>query len=182
MDIVRALRRLAAGALTFSLLVALALPAWADKPGESDEASVLVRQGIALIVNTPSDMKGIEDKIKDAQEVKNQDGVKLELVEQAGEILEQGDMHRVRSLLEQSIGARPHLGGSDVPPIRETSSLGSGALATGEQTGTNVAIDPLEPARGLDGGAWAMLAASLVLVLLGAWLALRWRPLRHGEA
>ena len=182
MDIARASRRMAAGALMLWLLVALALPARADEPGESDEASMLVRQGIALIVNTPDDMEAIEDKIKDAQEVKNQDGVKLELVEQAGEVLEQGDMHRVRSLLEQSIGARPHLGGSDVPPIRETSSLGSGALATGEQTGTNVAIDPLEPARGLDGGAWAMLAASLVLVLLGAWLALRWRPLRHREA
>ena len=182
MDIVRASRRMAAGALTLSLLVALALPARADEPGESDEASVLVRQGIALIVNTPDDMEGIEDKIKDAQEVKNQEGVKIELVAQAGEALEGGDMHRVRSLLEQSVGARPHLGSGDVPPVRETSSLGSGALATGEQTGTNVAIDPLEPERTLDGGAWAMLAASLGLILLGAWLALRWRPLRHREA
>jgi hypothetical protein len=182
MDIARALRRMAAGAVMLLLLVALAPPARADEPGESDEASMLVRQGIALIVNTPDDMEGIEDKIKDAQEVKNQEGVKIELVEQAGEALEQNDMHRVRSLLEQSIGARPHLGGSDVPPIRETSSLGSGALATGEQTGTNVAIDPLEPERGLDGGAWAILAVSLGLVLLGAWLALRWQPLRHREA
>ncbi len=125
MNVGRASRRVAAGALVLPLLVALALPALAD---------------------------------------------------------EQGDMHRARSLLEQSIGARPHLGGRDVPPIREASSLGSGTLATGEQTGTNVAIDPLEPDRGLDGGAWAMLAASLGLILLGAWLALRWRPLRHREA
>ncbi len=182
MNVGRASRRVAAGALVLPLLVALALPALADEPGESDEASVLVRQGIALIVNTPDDMEGIEDKIKDAQEVQNKEGVKIELVEQAGEAFEQGDMHRARSLLEQSIGARPHLGGRDVPPIREASSLGSGTLATGEQTGTNVAIDPLEPDRGLDGGAWAMLAASLGLILLGAWLALRWRPLRHREA
>jgi hypothetical protein len=181
MDIPRASRRMVPVALMLWLLVAAASPARADEPGESDEASVLVRQAIALIVNTPDDMEAIEDKIKDAQEVKNQEGVKIELVEQAGEALEQGDMHRVRSLLEQSIGARPHLGG-DVPPIGETSSLGSGALATGEQTGTNVAIDPLEPKRGLDGGAWVMLAVSLGLVLLGAWLALRWRPLRHPEA
>jgi hypothetical protein len=182
MDIARASRRGGAAALVLWLLAAVALPARADEPGESDQASVLVRQAIALIVNTPNDMEGIEDKIKDAQEVKNQEGVKIELVEQAGEALEQNDMHRVRSLLEQSIGARPHLGGADVPPIRETSSLASGALATGEQTGTNVAIDPLEPKRGLDGGAWVMLAVSLGLILLGAWLALRWRPPRHREA
>jgi len=182
MDIARASRRMAAVALTLWLLAALALPARADEPGESDQASVLVRQGIALIVNTPDDMEAIEDKIKDAQEVQNKEGVKIELVEQAGEAFEQGDMHQTRSLLEQSIGARPHLGGGDVPPVRETSSLETGTLATGEQTGTNVAIDPLEPDRGLDGGAWAMLAVSLGLVLLGAWLALRWRPLRHREA
>jgi len=182
MDMARASRRVAAGVLMLLLLLALAFPAWGDEPGESDEASVLVRQGIALIVNTPDDMEGIEDKIKDAQEVQNKEGVKIELVEQAGEAFEQGDLHRTRSLLEQSIGARPHLGGSDIPPIRETSNLGSGVLATGEQTGTNVAIDPLEPDRGLDGGAWALLAASLGLVLLGGWLALRWRPLRHREA
>jgi len=100
----------------------------------------------------------------------------------AGTVARIGRLPRGRGLLGEVIVARPHLGGNDIPPIRETSNLGSGALATGEQTGTNVAIDPLEPERGLDGGAWVMLAVSLGLILLGAWLALRWQPLRHREA
>ncbi len=178
----RVVRRVGAGVLLLAVLVWLAVPAWADEPGESDQASVLVRQAIALTVETPDDTMQIQDKVEDALKVDDKEGVNTALVEQASSALAAGDLHQTRNLLERSIGARPHLSGGDVPAIRETSTLGSGGLATGEQTGTNVVTDPLAPRRAMGGGQWAALAASVLLWLLGGWLALRYRPLRRKEA
>src|SRR6266545_2677869 len=95
-------------ALALFAVLTVASPAAADEPGESDESAQLVREAIALIVNTPGEMDGIEDKIVDAQEAPNQDDVDLDLVADAEEAFEAGDMHEVRSLLERSIGAQPH--------------------------------------------------------------------------
>ncbi len=50
-------------------------------------------------------------------------------VEGANSGLAGGDLDRTCTLLEQSIGARPHLDTGDVPAARETSMLGSGGLA-----------------------------------------------------
>lgn len=71
---------------TLSFLLAMLVaagPAAADEPGESDESAQLVREAIALIVNTPGDMEGIEEKIVDALEAPKQQGVDLDLVEEA---------------------------------------------------------------------------------------------------
>ena len=153
-------------------------PAAADEPGESTVASELVRQAIALIVNTPGDMEAIEDKIGDALEVDDQEGVDVALVRQAAEALEAGDLHEARSLLEGSIGARSHLGGTDVAPIGEVSE---DHVARGAEAGDAPILDPLDTG-GVDGGDLIAIGVGVVLVLAGGDLGLRWRPSRVKEA
>ncbi len=79
---------------------------------------MLVRQAIALIVNTPDNTMSIQDKIDDALKVEKKEGVDLALVQQAKQALAAGDLHQTRTLLARSIGAQPHLSGGTVPPIR----------------------------------------------------------------
>lgn len=171
-------------ALGLSVVLTAAGPAAADEPGESDESAQLVREAIALIVNTPGDMEGIEDKIVDAQEAPNQEGVDLDLVADAEEAFEREDMHEVRALLERSIGAQPHRGDLDPLPIGETRGSPGMPMATGAETGTDVAIDELAPDRSLSGSDGLGLAALAVLTGVGVWLAVRFRPRphRHEEA
>lgn len=178
-------RKVIVSALLLSLAVltvGIAGPASADEPGESDESAQLVREAIALIVNTPDDMEGIEDKIVDAQEAPRQEGVDLDLVVEAEAAFEREDMHEVRLLLERSIGAQPHQGDQDPLPIGETRGSPGMAMATGADTGIDVAIDDLAPDRERSGDDWLGLAALAVLAVAGVWLATRFRPHRHEEA
>jgi len=167
--------------LVAAMAVALALagPARANEPGESDESAQLVRQAIALIVNTPGDMEGIEEKIVDASEAPKKDGVALDLVEEAAALFPTEDLHEVRALLERSIGAQPHRGDQDPLPIGETRGTPGMPMATGAQTGTDVAIDALEPDRNLSGSDALGLVALAALAASGVWLALRFRPRPH---
>lgn len=167
---------------TLVMLLVLAGPAAADEPGESDESGQLVREAIALIVNTPGDMEGIKDKIVDAQEAPKQEGVDLELVAQAQEAFEREDMHEVRSLLERSIGAQPHRGDRDPLPIGETRGTPGMAMATGAQTGIDIVTDPLDPDRELSGADVVGLLALALVAAVGGWLALRFRPRVNEEA
>lgn len=174
---------LAALGLALAVTLALVAPASAHEEEGSTEAGVLVRQAIALIVNTPGDKMAIEDKIDDALKSKKPAGVDLDLVKQAAEELDHGSLHRVRGLLEVSIGATPHMSGLGLKPIRETSGPPTGAaaqealrLATGEETGTNVAVDGLKPKRRLDGGTWAALGVIALLAAAGVALSVRFRP------
>lgn len=177
------MRNVIAAAVLMGLgVVAVVGPAAADEPGESDESVQLVREAIALIVNTPDDMEGIEDKIVDAQEAPHQEGVDLDLVVQAAAAFERGDMHEVRLLLERSIGAQPHQGDQDPLPIGESRGSPGMAMATGADTGTDVAIDDLAPDRERSGADWLGLAALAVFAIGGVWLAARFRPHRHEEA
>ena len=157
----------------------VAAPAAADEPGESDESAQLVREAIALIVNTPGDMEGIEDKIIDAQEAPNQEGVDLDLVAEAEEAFEREDMHEVRALLERSIGAQPHSGEQDPLPIGETRGAPGMPMATGAETGIDVVTDELEPDRDLSSSDGLGLAARALVAAAGTWLALRVRPRPH---
>jgi hypothetical protein len=185
----------------FALCVAVALVALGAGPAaahsahggdEAEEASVLVRQGIALIVNTPGDTMAIEDKVNDAIETDDHDGVDVSLVRQAADALDAGDLHRVRALLEVSIGARPHMSSALPGEIQEAPGApGAGVsgvnLATGDEPGGGLADDPLDADRHLDGRTTAMLVLSLVLVAAGIGLAIRYRPtptrrLRTGES
>ena len=161
--------------------VAAAGPAAADAPGESDESAQLVRQAIALIVNTPGDMEGIEDKIVDAREAPKQGGVDLDLVGEAEEAFQRGDMHEVRALLERSVGAQPHPGAAEPLPIRQTRGQPGMPMATAAESGTDVAADPLAADRDRSGGDWLALAGLAALTGAGVWLAVRFRPPPHAR-
>ena len=169
-------RVLGSGAIAALIVVAAVGPAWAHGSEESTEAGALVRQAIALIVNTPNDRMAIEDKVGDALDSKVPDGVDLDAVRQARIALAGGDLHRVRTLLEQSIGARPHLGVTEVMPIRQTTGPDTAGFATGAESGTNVVIDPLSPRRRFDAGMWIALAGATAIALGGTALARRYRP------
>ena len=172
-----AVRAVLVTAVLGAMVLVGAGPAAADEPGESTVASELVRQAIALIVNT-DDMEAVREKVGDALEVENREGVDIALVRQADEALAAGDMHEGRTLLEESIGARPHLGSSDVAAIREVSE---DETARGAEAGEAPILDPLDTG-GLDGGDVAAIAAGAALMLAGALLAWRWRPSRAREA
>ena len=132
------------------LLVITPARAWADENG--DRAYDLVRQAIALIVNTPADVDAISDKIDAALSAKDQSQVQIPLVQQAKDALARGNLHRVRALLEKSIGAR-----------------GSGRIA---------AVEAM-PGRGsLSGGDWVMLGLSVLVGVVGIVAAAVLRP-RH---
>ena len=155
-----------------------ARPAAADEPGESTVARELVRQAIALIVNTPGNMEAIEDKVGDALEVDDQEGVDIALVGRAGEALEAEDLHEARALLEESIGARPHLGATDVAPIGEVSD---DQTARGAEAGEAPILDPLDTGE-VDGGDAAAVVVGVALAFAGVLLGWRWRPSRTREA
>jgi hypothetical protein len=165
----------------------LAAPA-ANAHGAEEEhapAKELVQQAIALIVNSPDDQMAIEDKINDALESDETDGVDLGAVREAKTAFTAGDLRRTQSLLETSIGARPHLSAvepkpirtvpADLPPAEETSTAPP-HLATGEETGTVIATEPLPGRGGLTGTDDALLAAAGVVGLAGLWLSWHFRP------
>ncbi|PXY28252.1 hypothetical protein [Prauserella muralis] len=162
---------------TTGVLAALALlltpqVAAADGDEGTDRAYDFVRQAIALIVNTPGDMEGIEDKVGDALEAPDASQVRMPLVERAEQALEGGDLHQVRALLERSLGARVHLGSDEPAPI------GQPARPTGMDSGTVAALDPRPGRNGFNGGDWIILALSAAAGLGGVALSLRLRPRR----
>jgi len=164
-----------------ALAAATAPPASAHGGDESQKASDLVRQGIALIVNTPKDTMAIEDKINDAIHSKDPHGVDIDLVRQAKDAFDAGDMHRVRALLEVSIGARPHLNSALPGSIRHApaapgADTANYQLATGDSPGPGIADDPLITRRHLDGRNTVMLVLSILAVAAGVALAIRFRP------
>lgn len=156
-------------------------PAWAHGGDESDEASVLARQAIALMVNTPKNTMAIEERIDDTLDAKDAEGVNLDLVKQAKETFDAGDLHRARALLEVAIGAKPHLSDASLLPVGQTAGPATDAesavrLVTGEEAGTNVVVDPLDVQRRLDAGTWVALIAAFVVGVIGVALAIRFRP------
>lgn len=151
----------------------------ADGPGESTEAAQLVRQAVALIVNTAGNGAGIEDKVADALTAPDQQGVDPALVRQAQAALQSGNLHDARALLERSIGARPHLGTSDPLPIGQSGGTPGMPMATGAQPGTDVAVDALAPDRSRSAGDWWALAGLAALAGAGRWLAARFGPRPH---
>lgn len=169
--------RLALAALLATAILALTpVNAWAHG-GDSDKSLDMVRQAIALIVNTPADMGAITDKISDALKAKDKSNVNVALVQQAKDTLDSNDMHQVRRLLEAAIGARVHTGRADPVPIGKAPPL------VGADTGTLAAVDPI-PGRGpLSGGDWILLAIALAVGLAGVAASLRLRPrLPHSPA
>jgi hypothetical protein len=152
------------------LLAVLPGVAWAHGDEGGERAYDLVRQAIALIVNTPDDMDAIADKINDAIEAEDTSDVQIPFVEQANMAMDAGDMHQTRALLEKAIGARVHTSTADPVP------MGQPAPATGAETGTVAAIDSL-PGRGdLGSRDWVMLTLSVLVLLGGFAVSTRLRP------
>lgn len=162
------------------LVVANASPAGAHEGEEegSPEASTLIQQAIAILVNTPDDVSAAVDKVDDALATADQVGVDTDLLSQAADALAAADIHQARNLLERSIGAAPHLTDADPAPIDELGSETSPAPepATGADPGMAVVSDPLENSRDLNGGDWAALAGLLAVGAAGVALSLRFRP------
>lgn len=170
---------------------------------ESGKAGDLARQAIALIVNTPGDTGAIRDKIDEATKAEDTSGVDVAVVRRALSAFDSGDLHQTRALLEQSIGAQPHIsvGAAEPPPIRETTpttavdDTGMGmpeesasgtnppmTMATGAEPGAELIAEPLEARPHLDGEDWALLIGSIAIGLVGVWLGLQYRPHRARTA
>ena len=207
----RAMARLRAARLGWATTLALSLLLLSgvgsalgheDDDGSGKSAD-LVRQAIALIVNTPGDLDAIRDKVDDAGKAQDTSGVELAMVARARSAFDAGDLHQARALLEQSIGAQPHLdvNATEPAPIRETTpttaetsdgpmgmpnepvpAASPMTMATGDEPGAALIAEPLGTRPHLDGEDWALLAGSITLGMAGVWLGLRYRPHRAKAA
>ena len=164
-------------------------PAFAHGGELSEEAQVLVRQSIALIVADPNQRGEITERVEAALDAPDVAGVDLGVVEQAGAALADGrDLGEVRALLEQSIGAGPVTAppdgapppaSTDPPPTAAPTEPSSDAMATmptGAEPGTTVLTDSLETRPRLSATDWTVLIGSIAIGLAGVWLGLRYRP------
>lgn len=183
---------LLAGLLAAAVMVTTGSSAWAHEGEElSDQALVLVRQAIAMIVSSPDDLAEIRERIEAAQTAPDTAGVDLELVADAGAAVETNDLDGARLLLEQAIGASPVVSAATPPPAASNSGdaagmsqppasgAGMGEMATGVEPGSTLIAEPLDPRPALDGGDWVLLAGSILVGLAGVWLVLRYRPGRE---
>lgn len=162
---------------TAVLTVPSAVPAVADGEDESDEARVLILQAISLIVHSPDDEHEIEERLEHAHEATHQEGVELDLVEDAAAALHDGDHERARELLQTSIGAGPFVGHGVPLPIRQASGdPGQPAFAVGSETGTTIVLDEYRPGSAWDGGDVALLVVLAAAIVLGAVFAWLFRP------
>ena len=157
------LARLLAGlALLLGATLVTGSPALADEPGETHEGYLLVQQALGHLAHDTS-AEGREvamEKVSDALETDEQEGVDVPTLERAMAALEAEDVEGARSLLLDSIAEALH----DRPP------------ATGMDSGTSIVRSELEGRSGLAGEDWGFLAAALGALLLGAWLSVRFRP------
>ena len=137
-------------------------PAWAHGAGETTEGYVLIQQALGHLAHDTG-LAGVEaamEKIDDALATKDQKGVDIAEVKQARAALETDRVEYARIILEHSIAAA-------------TSQL---MTATGEETGTTVVLLPLKGRGALTGQDWALAAVSLLVILAGVTLAVRFRP------
>lgn len=169
-----------AGALVATAVVSMVAvgPVWAhgDEDEEGTEAFQFVRQAIALVVNTPDDHDAIADKIADALDAADDHGVDLALVGDAQAALETEDLHQTRTLLESSIGARPHLVADDPGAAGDHLDGAVDDLAPADEVAAPAILDPLDTRRDLSSGDWVIVAAALAAIGLGTTAAVRLRP------
>lgn len=151
---------IAAGALLASF--ATTSPASAHGEGETTEGYLLIQQALGHLAHDTT-MTGIDlamEKIDDALETEDQEGVNLEKLQQGKAALEGGDIDRARTLLQDSIQQAM----ANLPP------------ATGNQTGTQKVTPELEGRSDLRTQDWVLLAGSALVLVLGVWLAFHFRP------
>lgn len=142
--------------------VGSASPAWADEPGETTVGYQLVQQALAHLAHDSS-MAGMTvamEKIEDALATKDQEGVNVGELEQAAAAMESGQVQQGQALLQKSITEALH----NLPPV------------VGDETGTTQVLNTL-PGRPMQtSNDWGFLTASVLLLLVGAALAARYRP------
>ncbi|MGW3151522.1 hypothetical protein ACWDG1_44325 [Streptomyces sp. NPDC001177] len=130
---------------------------------------MLVEQAIALIAND-AHKEQVSERIEDALEAPHKEGVDLNAVRQALDVVErpgpaEASLQEARGLLLRSLHG-------ELP-----SAPKAGHLVTGTETGTSVVLDEFRPARGIaDSGDAALFALSLLAIVVGLWLSVRLRP------
>lgn len=112
---------LAALAAAVLVLVPTSL-AMADGGEEDFTARDFIEQAIGLLRGQPDMTDLIEDRITDALEDDELEGVDLELVEQSQQAFDAGDLDATRELLERSIG-------EEDSPILHEPEVGGGLQA-----------------------------------------------------
>lgn len=112
---------LAALALAVLVLVPTSL-AMADGGEEDFTARDFIEQAIGLLRGQPDMTDLIEDRITDALEDDEPEGVDLELVERSQQAFDAGDLDATRELLERSIG-------EEDSPILHEPEVGGGLQA-----------------------------------------------------
>lgn len=108
-------RWMLASAAAFAIVAVLAPPAFAHE-GEEQPAKTSVLQAIAVIEAQPELTDTIADKIGDALDAEDTDGVDLDLVAQAQNAFDAGDLTRTETLLEEAVGSCPGAPVIYVPP------------------------------------------------------------------
>ena len=178
-----AVARLAAAAAVSVLSLAVPTTAFAHGDEGAVPARESVLQAIAYVVNTPSDMDMITDKLNDAKESADKEGVDIAQVDQAMQALDKGDMPKVRLLLEESVGARADLSGLDVRHVLQVAPGGSTvSLATGEQPGTLIVTDELTGRGPWSGSDSALIGIATAAAAAGVLLGWRFRPVHSIHA
>jgi hypothetical protein len=153
----RTSRRLVLTALVAGLAVLLPAGSAVAHEGDSDQSRVLVLDALAYLANKPDGYEdNVADKVNDALEAPDTEGVDLTKVDAAKQALDAGDLATVRTQLQDSI--EPLTG-----PV------------TGEETGTTTMLDPMAGHTdwGVAGVVLAVLSAAALLA--GLLLGYRWR-------
>jgi hypothetical protein len=74
---------------------------------EEVPARTQVQTAVAILRTQPEQLDLAADRINDATEAEDKDGVDIDRVEQAKQTLEAGDMAKTELLLEQALGGCP---------------------------------------------------------------------------
>jgi hypothetical protein len=122
----------------------------------------LVQQAIGHLAYDSGEegIMAAKEKVEDALNAEDQEGIDVSKLEQAQAALEAGDAAQARPLLQDSISEAM----AELPP------------ATGEETGTTIVSDELMGRAGLTGTDIGLLLGSIALLGLGVGLSWRFRP------
>jgi hypothetical protein len=137
-------------------------PARADGEGETTKGYLLVQQALGHLAHDTG-MSGIDlamEKVDDALETDDQEGVDVAELEQGMAALEAGDVDGARTLLQDSIQQAI----TALPP------------ATGSQTGTLIVPPELSGRPNIRTQDWVLVSASILALALGVWLTFLFRP------
>jgi len=136
-------------------------PAPADEGDAAVEGYELVQQALSFLVDDsgPEGVAQAVMKVDDVLAAVDHEGVAVEQVQEARAALLAGDRARARALLQASIAVAV----SELRP------------AVGEETGTSIVFGPLPTIRAFIGWDWAFLGLSLLMILGGIVLAVRFR-------